>query len=262
MSNIIQLHTITSKDNSSNNRMSSINLCSTDFNQIEELECIEHDAQPFKSLEDINRIVSYLRENERWRDQMLFVLGINFGLRCSDIRMLKFSDLINTDGTFKEDFCVLEKKTSTTRKRKKYRHLTVNLAVMEAVELYLQHNPNKTLNDYLFVSESGRKGNNQPLQRYSVERIIKGIARELHIEGRYATHSLRKTFGYHIMMQAQNNADRQILLLMSMFNHSSVQQTLRYIGITADEMREGYDKLNLGLVGKSAFDVSFVKDVG
>ena len=70
--------------------------------------------------------------------------------------------------------------------------------------------------------------------------------RELRIEGRYATHTLRKTFGYHIMKQSGNDP-RTLLLLQQIFGHSSSAITLRYIGFTEEEIDDTYKKLNLGI---------------
>lgn len=206
----------------------------------------EHDAEPIKSLEDINRITEYLVENKRWRDNMLFIVGINFGLRVSDLRMIIFSDLINDDFTFKTNFAVFEKKTRNTRKRKRNRYITINNAVIEAVTLYLKNTPNVSLSDYLFRSQSRNGSNkNRPLDSASICRMLKGIARDLHIESRVSTHTLRKTFGYHQMAMSHHD-NRKLLLLQKMFGHSSPMQTLAYIGITDEEIEDAYMNLNLG----------------
>lgn len=206
----------------------------------------EHAAEPIKSLDDIYAISEFLISNKRYRDNMLFIVGINFGLRVSDLRMLRFSNLINDNFTFRDNFPVFEKKTRNTRKRKKNRYITINTAVIEAVTLYLENKPNVTLSDYLFRSESNRgKSLNQPLSNQSIDRILKGIAVDLHLNIRIATHSLRKTFCYHQMVMS-NNDSRKLLLLQKMLNHSSPAQTLDYIGITSEEIEEAYKALNLG----------------
>lgn len=46
-------------------------------------------------------------------------------------------------------------------------------------------------------------------------------------------HTLRKSFGYH----AYNNG-YDITLIQKLFNHSSPAVTLRYIGITQDEIQD------------------------
>ena len=205
----------------------------------------EHTSEPIKSLDDINRISRYLIDNGRYRDNMLFIVGINFGLRISDLLQLRFTQLINDDFSFKTTFPILEKKTRNTRKVQRNRYISINDAVMDAVTLYLKHTHCK-LDDYLFRSESNRGSNqNKPMTRMSADRILKGIANDLSLENKMATHSLRKTFAYHQMVMS-NNDPRKLLLLQKMFGHSSAAQTLDYIGITGEEIEDAYMKLNLG----------------
>lgn len=206
----------------------------------------EHAADPIKSMDDIFRISQFLIDSGRYRDNMLFIVGINFGLRVSDLRMLRFCHLINENLTFKECFPVFEKKTRNTRKRKKNRTISINRAVVEAVTLYLEHTGDVCLSDYLFRSESPNgSGKNEPLSARSIDRILKGIAADLHLNIHMSTHTLRKTFCYHQMLMSHNDS-RKLLLLQKMLNHSSPAQTLDYIGITAEEIDEAYRKLNLG----------------
>lgn len=206
----------------------------------------EHAAEPIKNMEDIFRISKYLIANKRYRDNMLFIVGINFGLRVSDLRMLRFSNLINDNLTFKDSFAVFEKKTRNTRRRKKNRYITINHAVIEAVTLYLENTNGVCLSDYMFRSESNRGSNkNVPLSIKSIDRILKGVANDLNLNVKMSTHTLRKTFCYHQMVMSHNDS-RKLLLLQKMLNHSSPAQTLDYIGITTEEIDEAYKKLNLG----------------
>lgn len=208
----------------------------------------EHAAEPIKNMDDIFKISNYLIENKRYRDNMLFIVGINFGLRVSDLRVLRFSNLINENFTFRESFAVFEKKTRNTRKRKKNRYITINHAVIEAVTLFLENTDNVCLSDYMFKSQSNRGGNkNEPLSLQSIDRILKGIAKDLDLSIKMSTHSLRKTFCYHQMLMSHND-NRKLLLLQKMLGHSSPAQTLDYIGITAEEIDEAYKQLNLGSV--------------
>lgn len=206
----------------------------------------EHTSEPIKSMDDIIRISRYLIDNKRYRDNMLFIVGINFGLRVSDLRMLQFSHLINEQFAFKDSFAILEKKTKNTRKHKKNRYITINTAVVEAVTLYLENTPNVKLNDYLFRSESNHgSGKNQPIHRNTIDKVMKGIAEDLGLGNKMSTHSLRKTFAYHQMVMSGNDP-RKLLLLQKMFGHSTAAQTLDYIGITSEEIDEAYRNLNLG----------------
>lgn len=206
----------------------------------------EHAAEPIKSMNDIIAMSHYFIRNGKYRDNMLFVVGINFGLRISDLRVLRFSNLINDNFTFRDSFPVFEKKTRNTRARKVNRYITINTAVIEAVTLFLENTPGVRLSDYLFRSESNHGANvNRPLDAWSISRILKAAADAVGVSCRVSTHTLRKTFGYHQMIMSGNNS-RKLLLLQKMFNHASPAQTLDYIGITYEEIEAEYRKLNLG----------------
>ena len=197
----------------------------------------EHAAEPIKNI-----------GQRRYRDNMLFIVGINFGLRVSDLISLRFSNIINDDCTFRDRFSILEKKTKNTRARRRNRYITINTAVVEAVTLYLENTPGVRLSDYMFRSESNNGANlNKPIHRASVDTMLKGIARDLGLGNRMSTHTLRKTFAYHQMVMSGNDP-RKLLLLQKMFGHSTAAQTLDYIGITSEEIDEAYRNLNLGSV--------------
>jgi integrase len=206
----------------------------------------DHTSEPIKSMDDIINVSRYLIAHKRYRDNMLFIVGINFGLRVSDLRVLRFSHLINEECAFRDSFSVLEKKTSNTRKNKRNRSITINRAVIDAVTLYLENVSDVKLSDYMFRSESNRGGStNEPIHRNSVDRVLKGVAKDLGLGNKMATHSMRKTFAYHQMVMSGNDP-RKLLLLQKMFGHSTAAQTLDYIGITGEEIEEAYRNLNLG----------------
>ena len=218
----------------------------------EEVHCElakEHSAEPIKSMDDIIRISQFLIEKKRFRDNMLFIVGINFGLRVSDLRTLRFSHLINDDCTFRDRFPILEKKTKNTRKHQRNRYISINTAVVEAVTLYLENTPGVHLSDYMFRSASNNGCNeNKPISKQAVDAVLKGVAKDLGLGNRMATHSLRKTFAYHQMVMSGNDP-RKLLLLQKMFGHSTAAQTLDYIGITSEEIDEAYEEL--GYVSKT-----------
>lgn len=206
----------------------------------------DHAAEPIKKTDDIFRISKYLIEQGRYRDNMLFITGINFGLRVSDLLTLRFSNLIADNMAFRDKFPVFEKKTRNTRKKKKNRYITINTAVIEAVTLYLRNTPDVKLSDYMFRSISNNgKNNNTPVSARSVNRMLEGIAKDLGLGIHMSSHTLRKTFCYHQMLMSGNDP-RRLQLLQKMLNHSSILQTLEYIGITTDEIADAYRGLNLG----------------
>lgn len=246
-SNIIKLSAL----HANNNKRLAAGLIQPAIDHDDEELASEHAAEPIKSMDDIYRISNYLIKNKRYRDNMLFIVGINFGLRCSDLRVLRFSNLITDNFMFKDSFPVFEKKTRNTRKRKKNRYITINNAVIEAVTLYLENTPNVKLSDYMFRSFSNnRSGECLPLTGRAVNMILKEIADTLDMNIRMSSHTLRKTFCYHQMLMS-NNDPRKLMLLQKMLNHSSPAQTLDYIGITGEEIERAYKELNLGASNKN-----------
>lgn len=206
----------------------------------------DHTSEPIKNMDDIISISEYFINSKRYRDNMLFIVGINFGLRVSDLIQLRFSNLINDNLTFKDTFPVFEQKTRNTRKRKKNRYITINQAVRDAVILFLENTENVSLSDYMFKSESNNaKSTQEHIHRCSVDRVLKGAARDLGLNVKMSTHTLRKTFAYHQMLMS-NNDPRKLMLLQKMMGHSSPAQTLDYIGITNEEIQEAYRNFNLG----------------
>ena len=203
-----------------------------------------HAADAIKDKKYITMIVDYLTENERYRDLLLFVMGINFGLRCGDLTSLRIGDVITPEGKIVNTFEIIEEKT------KKRRPMAMNESVLKALTLYLKceygDNP-VDRRDYLFTSNSNRKGRDgAPLTVRSIERLLKSIVNdELHIPVHASTHMLRKTFAYHFLMAAPDR-NRALELLSMQLNHSSIAYTLRYIGITQDEILDTCFRLDLG----------------
>lgn len=246
MADVIQFSQLIDVTALKSNRKLESGLIAPATEQVEQEIAANHTSEPIKSMDEIMQISEHLIRHGRWRDNMLFIVGINFGLRASDLRTLRFSNLINDNLTFKRSFPVLEKKTKNTRKKKKNRYITINSAVIEAVTLYLEHTPGVSLSDYMFRSISHNGGStNKPISLQAINQILYGITDELNLSTKMSSHTLRKTFCYHQMLMSKNDP-RKLMLLSKMLGHSSVSITLDYIGLTGEEMDEAYRNLNLG----------------
>ncbi|QHI73791.1 tyrosine-type recombinase/integrase [Aminipila terrae] len=174
-------------------------------------------VDPIRSTKDISNFVDYLRgKNER--DYILALTGFYSGYRISDILNLKVKDFHNRDY-----FYFREKKT------KKQTKLLINPILKKAANEYIEQNDLED-NDYIFKSQ---KGYNQPISRQRAYKVLKDAARAVGLQGNFGTHSLRKTMGYHYYQQTKD-----VVTLKMIFNHSSVDVTLIYIGITQDVMND------------------------
>lgn len=170
-------------------------------------------VQPIRTKEKIEDLKTELLRTG-YRNYMIFLFGINTGLRISDILNLKVIDVKG-----KNDIILKEKKTSKTKR------FPVNYSLQRELEKYVQ---GMKPTNYLFTS---RKGSNKPIGRVQYYRILNECGRNVGIEGELGTHTLRKTFGYHHYKE-----NKDVAILQQIFNHSWPSVTMRYIGITQDEI--------------------------
>lgn len=193
--------------------------------------------QPIKEIEQIKQIEEILKK-KNYRNYIIFKFGVYSGYRISDIIKLKVSDVKG-----KDYFETIE------LKRDKKRKVKILPSFKEELNLYIE---NKKDDEYLFPSkkykdkvkkkvrvkneETGKMNSvyievenespNSPIDRIQAWRILKDAFNQI---GLYdtATHSLRKTFAYHIYI----NSGKDIVMVQRILGHSSPEQTLNYIGI-------------------------------
>lgn len=183
-------------------------------------------VQPIRDKKALETMKKVLRSN--LRDYCLFVLGINSGLRISDLLTLKVYDVCGEKGKIKDRITIREKKTN------KLKDFPLGESSRKALKEYLDSVPD--LDQALFASRKGAG----PITRQQAYRILNDAARSIGIKEKIGTHSLRKTFGYHAF---QSGVD--ITRIQKLLNHSSPSVTLAYIGITQDELDSVYLNLNL-----------------
>ncbi|WP_066295292.1 tyrosine-type recombinase/integrase [Bacillus sp. FJAT-29937] len=174
-------------------------------------------VDPIKDVEKINAMKENLKK-QSLRDFLLFVFGINTGIRVHDLLCLKVGDI--WDGAEIKEFLYLY-----DDKKDEQKVHYINSKVKAALQNYLATFDFKD-DDYLFKS----KKNELPITRQQAYRIINQAAKEVGICGKIGMHTLRKTFGYHAYRKGI-----AISILMSIYNHQTHADTLRYIGIDKDE---------------------------
>lgn len=173
-----------------------------------------NEVQPIRDKAKIEAMKTELLKRG-YRDYLLFVVGINTGLRISDILNLRVKDVRG-----KSHISLMEQKTG------KAKRFMVNEQLRAELDRFIAGMGEE---EYLFQS---RKGNNRPLTRVQAYRILNDAAAKIGLE-EIGTHTLRKTFGYWHYKQYKD-----VALLQNLFNHSAPSVTKRYIGLTQDELDE------------------------
>lgn len=177
-------------------------------------------VEPIRDLEDLKNIESILKK-QSLRDLLFFVIGTNCGLRISDILSLNVGDVKN-----KTYINIKEKKT------KKYKRFPLNKKLKPLIDNFTLKRNN---NEPLFIT----KFNNR-MERTQCYRIINNVCEKIGLDYKVGTHTLRKTFGYHHYKKFKD-----VAILQKIFNHSSPEVTLRYIGINQDIIDESFKKFVL-----------------
>jgi len=189
-------------------------------------------VEPIHDRKKIAQIKNLLRGQNRFRDLLLFAVGINTALRISDLLKLQINQFIGDDGKIRNRFWIKE------QKRGKRHEIAINQSMKEALVEYLEAYPfvQKDTKSYLFFNPRTRES----IKRGQAWKFITTICEEVGLLGNYGTHNLRKTWGYHARMQGVDLA-----LIMYNLNHNSIAYTKRYLGITDDELQVIAQRLNL-----------------
>jgi len=106
--------------------------------------------------------------------------------------------------------------------------------VQEVTNIFIQ---NKDDDEYIFQSKRNR---GKAIDRTVAYKILNSAADAIDLKTKIGTHTLRKTFGYHLYQQTKD-----VALLQYLFNHSSPSTTLRYIGINQDVADKILQNFNL-----------------
>ncbi|PHY27963.1 integrase [Lactiplantibacillus plantarum] len=180
-----------------------------------------YNVEPLRSNEEITDFVNKARNGTHGeRNTLLILIGLNTGLRMSDILNLKVDRFAIT---------IL----STLLKKRQKKRVILLTRLRPQINHYIKDLPD---NEYLFTNRQ-----HQPLSVNAVYKLFQTIARKMHRTD-IGTHTLRKTFGYHYYQQTHD-----IGTLMMIFNHSSEAITKRYIGLNQDVILKQMAGFSLGI---------------
>jgi integrase len=205
-----------------------------------------HEVYPLKSKEDIESIKQYFKnkidnadtpDHKRIAHRYLvaFVLGINLGLRASDLLSLTWGEILNSDGTFKDGIRKQEKKTS------KYKTFYLNSSAQQIITEYIETwQPHIDKDAHIFKSRQGRG----TLDVKTLCKVLKEAAEACGIQQNTGSHTLRKTFSYWFLMTHKGDV-MALTHLQHLLNHSSQTATLRYAGLVDEQNKLYYNELNL-----------------
>lgn len=184
-------------------------------------------CDPIRDKGDVELFKEELKRNGS-RDYMLAVLGMNTELMMNDIVNLRVRDARGKT-VIKVKAAIARQEKDPDKAAKKI-NLTEGLC--EELERYTR---NMSKDDFLFPS---RKGGG-PLNRSSVYSIVRKAAKACHLEN-IGTISLKKTFAYHHYQEYHD-----LPYLQKLFHHDGLSETMRFIGMSEEEILNFYSKKRL-----------------
>ena len=172
-------------------------------------------VEPIRRKSDIAKVKSVLEKGKE-RNLLLFNMGINCGLRISDLLSLNVGDVRN-----RSHIRLTEKKTG------KDKVFVLNPRLKLMISDYTKNRKN---DEPLFSTAMKTR-----MGRVMAYRIINDACKKAGLDILVGTHTLRKTFGYHHYKKY-----RDVAMLQMIFNHGNPKVTLRYIGISQEEIENSY----------------------
>lgn len=171
--------------------------------------------------DEYQRFLKMLHNDREYLYETYARLSFCTACRASDVLSLKWSDVIG-----KSQCVVTERKTGKTRA------IPLNESVQgKLLQLYRYlGEPDKS--NLIFLNPG--TGTAITIQRINQKLKEFKYKYRLSID-HFSTHTFRKTFGRYVY-EINNHSAESLLLLNKILNHSNLEATKRYIGITKEEI--------------------------
>lgn len=180
-------------------------------------------CRPFTDLE-----LDMLQAHMGQRDATLLILGSLTGYRISELLSLRAADVATFEPTLSPTTTVTVQRKHT-KGRQKSRTVPLHpeaaaacLALIKATRL----GPT----DYLFRS---REGGNRAIDPSQAHRVLKQATRLLNLQGKVATHSMRKYFANKVY----EGSGKDIIMTQAALGHASVATTGQYLSFKTEALQ-------------------------
>lgn len=170
-------------------------------------------VQPIKNMCDIEKIKFHLKRSNK-RNYLLFIVGINTGIKSNQILKLKLKDVVDENYKVKKYINIDNKE------------YFINEPINQAIAEFLGENK-IDLDAYLFESQKS----NLPINRSHLYKILNKVVYECNLDIHIGNETLRKTFGYHYYYKT-----RDVKYLKEIFNKSSQKILFEYLGIVDNSL--------------------------
>ena len=188
---------------------------------------VKTETQPI-DWDDAMMLLDRLRDKDD-NSRLMFACGFYFGLRISDVLLLRWIHILGDHFTIKEE------------KNEKHRRITLNdnfKLIRDQVIANLREPPNEE--ELIFIYKRKGSDKNKPISITAANKRIKKYFTlyKIKVENP-SSHTLRKTFGKKVY-ESNGCSEDALVKLSEVFNHSNVAITRRYIGLTRKVIEDIY----------------------
>ena len=189
------------------------------------------------------------------RNRSLFMLGVNVGGRISEMLSLTVGDVWQNglpvnDLLFRKEIVKGKDYSRMVPVNKDGRNAIAELVVWHET-VYGDIDPNRPL----FTS---RKGNGSiAVSRGTAHKILESAFQSAGLNGKVATHSLRKSFA-----QRFYDVTGDIYAVKELLGHQSVETTQRYLGVSYSKLKKGCDQITIDQCNRSPLLYHSLAEIG
>lgn len=177
---------------------------------------------------EFERLVEALHKDKYYLWELYARLSFCTACRASDVLKFRWLDVLDLSET-----TVKEKKTQ------KARRISFNPSVKKKIHELWELLGSPSTGDYIFKS----RNTGEPITIQYVNAKLKGFKDKYELDiNHFSTHTFRKTFGRFVYDKMGHSAE-SLLLLNKILNHSNIQVTKTYIGITQDEISDIFNAI-------------------
>ena len=181
------------------------------------------------------------------RNRSLFMLGVSTGGRISELLSLTIGDVYQN----KKPVTDLLYNKSIVKGGEVSRAVPVNIDGRDAIDALIDWHREKyaTLAPTRPLFPSRNKRGTVAMNRQTAHEMLKEAFMIAGLNGKLATHSLRKSFAQRVYEQSSD-----IYLVQELLGHRSVATTQKYLGVNYADARAAVEGIALGKGGTDASD--------
>lgn len=180
--------------------------------------------------EEYKRFLDCLHADGKYKWEMYARVSFCTACRVSDVIQFRWKDILNVNSV-----SVVEKKT------KKARLIPFNPSVQQKFRELYELCGRPDMKDFILPSFDPEK----PVTIQYINQRLKAFKAKYNLDiDHFSTHTFRKTFGRYVY-ESQNKSAESLLLLNKILNHTSIQTTKTYIGITQSEINNIFSSIDV-----------------